>query len=154
MPLGDSMHHKRLSEFHSFDRITFRIVPRYKMSGLSGDEWRQHVEIEFWFKGEVVHTARARDMEAAFMLAPAAWINAQEPIPDRVIALERERCDQPSCELVATSRYRIKQEYSRSGEKLDQDDIYAKHYRQFCERHKTRGDCSREDSDDNYEQIE
>jgi hypothetical protein len=154
MKIGDTEFHKRLTDFHAFDRITFHIVPRYKESGLSGDEWRQHVEVEFHFKGEVVHSERFRDMETALMMTPAAWINAQEPMPGRVIALEQERCDQPSCTATATVRYRLKEEFSRSGEKLDASDIHFRKYRQFCDRHKTRGDCGREDSDLNYERVE
>jgi hypothetical protein len=30
----------------------------------------------------------------------------------------------------------------------------GKDYRQFCDKHKTRGDCDLDDADHNYEQIE
>ena len=41
-------------------------------------------------------------------------------------------------------------EFSSQGEQLDQNDTHFRHYRKFCDKHKKRGDASREDSDDNY----
>jgi hypothetical protein len=147
------LHHKRLERWEAFDKIVMEIVPRYKMSGLSGDEWRQSVHVAFLFKGEVVHTFTVRDMQTAILFLGEKWMTAQEPIPDRVIAIEKDMCDQPSCLKPASITYRIKQEFSDRGEKLDKDDCFGVHYRRFCEDHITRGDCSREDSDGNYEVI-
>lgn len=149
----DSLHHKRLPDFEVFDKITFEVTPRWKTSGLSGDEWRQHVEVTFWFKGVAVHNAGFRDMQCALLLAGAEWIRSQEPIPDKVIEIEHSTCDQPSCPSVATVRLMVKVRYSERGDKLDAADQYGEVYRQFCERHRRRGDCSREDNDSNYEPI-
>ena len=148
--LGSGLWHKRLSDFHAFDRITLEIVPRYKESHLSGDEWRQHVEVKFFFKGHEVHNFGCRDMEAAMMRLGWEWLQVTGPIPDKVIEVEKDACDQPSCTNPPVVRCTIKEEFSRSGEKLDASDIHSKHYRQFCKRHQRRGDCSREDGDDNY----
>jgi hypothetical protein len=147
--------HKRLSDFESFDKITFEVIPRYKTSGMSGDEWRQHVEVKFWFKGEEVHSSGYRDMQAALTMVGAEWIKAQEPIPERVIEIERAgACDQPSCPNASEGRLRLKEEFER-GHKLHPDESkYHVAYRQFCKRHIRRGDCSREDSDDNYEPMD
>lgn len=147
---GRELFHERSRDFESFDQITFKVVPRYKTSGLSGDEWRQHVQVEFWFKGEVVHEAGFRDMRAALMLTPAEWVHAQEPIPDRVIALERDTCDQPSCAEKPVGRFVLKRRTDRGGQFLDEKDQHFGGYRKFCKKHLRRGDCSREDSDDNY----
>lgn len=145
--------HKRLPEFESFDRIEFRVVPRYKMSGLSGDEWRQHVQVDFYFKGEKVHETGFRDMQAALMMTGAEWMKATSPIPMRVIEIERAKCDQASCANDAVGKYLLKRETSDRGDYIDPATIYGRSYRQFCKRHAQRGDCSREDSDSNYEPI-
>lgn len=149
--LGDKFWHKRLSYFQAFDKITLEIVPRYKTSGLSGDEWRQHVEVTFFFKGNEVHNFGARDMDAAALILGGHLLNIQSPLPDKVLDLEKIKCDQPSCSNPPVRRYVLKEEFSRNGEKLDASDIYSKKYRQFCDKHKTRGDCGREDSDNNYD---
>lgn len=151
---GRELFHERSRDFESFDRITLEVVPRYKTSGLSGDEWRQHVQVQFWFKGQVVHETGFRDMEAALMLTPAEWIRAQEPIPEQVIKLERDACDQPSCTEKAVGRFALKRRTDRQGNFLDEKDQHFGAYRQFCKKHLRRGDCSREDSDENYEPLD
>jgi hypothetical protein len=148
--MREKLWHKRLTDFEPFDKITFEIVPRYKESGLSGDEWRQHVEVTFWFKGHEVHSFGCRNMESASMMLGHHLINAACPIPDKVIDVEKDMCDQPSCVQPPVYRYILKEEFSRSGEKLDSKNGCGRHYRQFCERHRKRGDCGREDSDQNY----
>jgi|SRR5687768_11254530 len=148
-----NLYHKRLPEFESFDEIRLKVVPRYKESELSGDEWRQHVRVEFLFKGQVVHEAGWSRMQAALMLLPGEWIKAQEPIPSKVIEIEKMMCDQPSCCAEAVYLYALKEQFSQKGDKLDAADQHSKYYRQFCERHKIRGDCGREDSDSNYEAV-
>ena len=149
----NNLFHKRLPKWEAFDEIRFCIVPRYKESSLSGDEWRQSVRVDFFFKGNAVHGFTARDMETAILFLGQEWTTAQEPIPGRVLALEKNLCDQPSCGRPAVITYRIKQEFSNRGEKLDCEDCYGIKYRRFCQIHMTRGDSSREDSDGNYEVI-
>jgi hypothetical protein len=151
---GKELFHKRLRDWEAFDRITFDVVPRYKTSGMSGDEWRQHVQVRLWHKGEVVFEAGYRDMQCALALAQADFIRQQEPIPERVIELERESCDQPSCPAPPAGKFALKRQTSRTGDYLDQADQYFGAYRQFCKKHLRRGDCSREDADDNYEPID
>lgn len=84
---------KRLPKFEAFDEIAMKVVPRFKTSGLSGDEWRTSVSVAFKFKGIVVYETSFRDMEAALLMMGSEWVRAQEPIPDAVIDLERERCE-------------------------------------------------------------
>jgi len=142
--------HKRHSEWETFDKITLEVTPRWKTSGLSGDEWRFSVAVHFWFKGQVVHTTSFHRMETAIMMLGAEWIKAGEPIPDTILDLEKDRCDNPGCAEYAVYRYTLKEEFSRSGEKLDATESYSKKYRQFCGKHQARGDCGREDADVNY----
>jgi hypothetical protein len=148
------MWNKRLRDWEAFDRIEMEVVPRFKTSGLSGDEWRQSVRIQFFFKGEVVYEKWVGRMDAAIMLLGREWVEQHEPIPSRVIEIERDTCDQPSCRNKAVARYKLKREFSRSGDLLDASDSTLVHYRKFCRVHLRRGDCSREDSDANYEVID
>lgn len=151
-------YHKRLNDFERFDKITLEVVPRYKTSGLSGDEWRQHVEIKFWFKGVQVANDGYSDMESAIMFLGSRLIQHREgQAVDEKQAQARIAllCDQPSCANVATTKYRLKRETASDGHYLaDEEMKYHEAYRQFCSVHAKRGDCSREDSDDNYEVIE
>lgn len=150
----DKPWHKRLPDFESFDRIELKVVPRYKTSGLSGDEWRQHVEMSFYFKGKLVHSSGSSDMKNAIMRLGHVWGEAQCPIPMEVINIEETKCDQPSCEEDAVGKYLIKRETSDHGDYIDPTTVYGRKYRQFCAKHARRGDCSREDSDDNYEPMD
>lgn len=144
-------HPKRLYDWEPFDDIRLTVVPRYKMSYHSGDEWRQGVNIQFYFKGQLVFQRPARDMQTAIMLLGYLWEDASCPIHEEVLKIEKSGlCFQPSCQERATVRYYIKREYGRQGEKLDPTACKATHYREFCEKHATRGDCGLEDADDNY----
>lgn len=144
--------HKRLPDFETFDRIEVYIVPRYKTSGLSGDEWRQHVQVDFFFKGIKVHEFGCRDMNAMAMLLGARMIESydngisQKSIDAEVAGI----CDQPSCKELSVSKLKIKKEFNR-GEALVTDPNLPGNFRQFCAKHLRRGDCDREDCDDNYE---
>jgi hypothetical protein len=150
----NSLNHRRLRNWEPFDEISLRIIPRYKTSGLSGDEWRQHVQIEFKHKGEVVFSAGAGDMQSAYMMLGHHMLEQACPIPDRVIEIERDACDQPSCKEKAVGRYMLKRLTADNGEFLDMKEQYSTYYRQFCKKHARRGDCSREDADDNYEPLD
>lgn len=148
--------HKRLPKFEVIDEVRMRIVPRYKTSGMSGDEWRHHVEIELLFKGELIASHTTHDMQAAVLDLGHAWLHVDGcGIPDKVIEVERTKCDQPSCKNDAIARLVIKRHTATDGQWLDAS-AYGGHrwYRQFCSVHVRRGDCSREDSDDNYEPID
>ena len=147
--------HHRLRRFESFDEIKLKVIPRYKTSGLSGDEWRTGVAVTYVFKGEVIHERFYTSMEAAIMTLGSDWLRAQVPVPMRVIEMEGQGyCDQPSCSRTDTKKFRIKRRTSANGEFLDQIELSdLEYYRQFCPEHARRGDCSREDCDDNYEAL-
>lgn len=154
MSMKDKLYHRRCKDFASFDRIELVVTPRYKTSGLSGDEWRTGVVVKFHFKGEVVHETFFTSMRYAVMLLGAEWTKAQEPIPMAVIKLEKAKCDQPGCHRDAVARFKLKRLTSDCGEYLDPADQHLEYYRKFCKRHLRRGDCGREDADDNYEPLD
>lgn len=145
-------YHKRHDDWEPFDAVYVTTVPRYKTSGMSGDEWRISALVRFYFKGECVFEEGFRNVQTALTRLAALYDDASCPIPDKVIAIEREACDQPSCGDKAVAKYWLKQEFSARGEKLHPDEHSSlRAYRKFCERHLQRGDCGREDSDRNYE---
>lgn len=139
-----------------FDNISITTRPRYKTSGLSGDEWRISSVTEFYRKGELVHTVCHGNIEYAVRLLDADYINAIES-GKAFFAGEGDRCDQEGCENEATVTYKLKHRYCREGHKteatptvLGEDAILV---RKFCDEHKRRGDCGLEDSDTNYEVV-
>lgn len=147
--------HKRLNDWEHFDQVEFKVVPRYKTSGLSGDEWRQHVQVTFSFKGEAIHSCGFRDMKTALAFAYPDFARRNEAIHEKVLEMEEAGyCDQPSCKNKATSRLKIKSHFSARGEALDpSENACSDYYRQFCSVHVRRGDASREDCESNYEVI-
>ena len=150
-----SLHHRRLRYWQPYDEVRIRIVPRYKTSGMSGDEWRQHAQIDFYFKGEIVHEDGARDVETAIMRLGHIFLDSTCPIPTRVIEIERTKCDQPSCQNDAVARFMINRQTADDGSWLDPSEKeWTDWYRQFCRVHLRRGDCGREDNDDNYTPLD
>ena len=141
---------KRLNEFEVYDHLSFTIVPRYKTSGLSGDEWRTSVKVEYYFKGTLIKTETFSNMEAALVLAHTDIFHSGRPIDTQVLEIEERKCDQPGCSQDYVGRMRLKKETSRQGDYLDLSDTSITHFRKFCLVHIERGDCSREDADDNY----
>ena len=76
---------KRLPEFEVFDKITMEIIPRYKTSGLSGDKWRQHVEVSFYFKEKCIKRFGCRNMNVASMMLGHHLILISENSDDEAI---------------------------------------------------------------------
>lgn len=139
-----------------FDNISITTRPRYKTSGLSGDEWRISSVTEFYRKGKLVHTTYHGNIEYACRLLDADYIGALES-GKGYFAGEDDRCDQDGCENEAIITYRLKNRYCREGHKteaaptvLGEDAILV---RKFCKEHKRRGDCGLEDAADNYEVV-
>ena len=145
----NKLFHRRLPDFEIYDEINLKVIPRYKTSELSGDEWRQSIHIDFMFKGMLVKTEICRDMKTAIMLLGSYYLK-EFAIPKEVLAIEKESCDQPSCPKKAIGRLKLKKLTDSTGDWLDMKEQYAEYYRQFCSEHIQRGDCGREDTDDNY----
>ena len=133
-----------------FDEIRFVTVPRYKESGLSGDEWRISVTMQFWRKGKLVHEEGGwHNTEVAMGFAYATYAKACDD-GHALYCGEDDICDQEGCAEKATVKYYLKAKYDKhSGHKTEVD---KPTYRLFCNKHKQRGDCGLEDTDDNYTQ--
>lgn len=131
----------------AFDEIRIVTVPRYKTSGLSGDEWRIHAEVQFWRKGVVIHTEDCRDTQTAAGMLYGFYVQAVDA-GKGYFGGDGVTCDQEGCATPATVRYRRLHHYCGDGHKSDVSEVSL--YRHFCERHKTRGDCGFDDADANY----
>lgn len=139
-----------------FDAIDIRIQPRWKESELSGDEWRFSYVAEFKRKGETVISFSAHTLD--MLIAGLKWrgVIAGEDGGFDVEAWNRtkDKCDQPGCKELATIFYKRIKRYTSAGEALETSSYYdGNEYRQFCERHKHRGDCGLDDADINYSMI-
>lgn len=148
--------HKRHPDSGWYDRIEFDVVPRYKTSGLSGDEWRVSVRARWYFKGLLVGEEWfGRDIERAVSYLPHVLAVASDSgASNEWLKHEEKKCDQPGCSADAVGRFKLKRETSQSGDWLDTSESSFEHYRQFCRQHIRRGDCGREDSDSNYEPMD
>lgn len=149
--------HHRHRHFEPYDRIELDVVPRFKSSGLSGDEWRTSVRVRFYFKGEVVHTTSFHNMQIALAMLPAEHIRQCEPIKERVIELEQHerRCDQPGCSAPSFAAFRVRRLFSPGGDLLDaSEQLPEPKIMWFCLEHMERGNADREDCEKNLERVE
>lgn len=150
MNLGDKENLAYRPDAQPFDEVKFKVVPRYKTSGLSGDEWRISIEVEFWRNGKLKHTEWAgHDMQSAMGRAYHLLGQAQDE-GKAYFAGEENFCDQEGCKKEATVRYEKIASYCREGHKTTP---HYKEIRKFCNEHKTRGDCGLDDSDSNYKLV-
>lgn len=142
------------------DEITLKTVPRYKTSGLSGDEWRISAVVELKRKGEVMYSRAYTSMDVAVSHLPwlmKTWIGDLDIDGNRIwhakIRKDEETCHQPSCAEPSTVIVKLKRQYSREGYWQDLSNHYCEVRRGFCDLHSTRGDGGLEDADRNYEVI-
>lgn len=133
------------------DEIRIITEPRYKQSGMSGDEWRISASTQFFRKGKLIFTDHSSNIEYAVRLLDKNFIHVSEG-NGAYYGEEGDLCDQEGCAEKASVKYRIKKEYCRSGH--GEEPQFGIVVRLFCNKHKTRGDCGLEDADDNYEIID
>ncbi len=151
-----------------FDEITIKIAPRFKTSGLSGDEWRHSARVRFWRKGMLAAEDEYTSMKVAADMLPGLM----HTIPEMHNRLDRDRseptydhpmfsgqpatlCFQPGCKNASTVLYRIKRRYSPRGHLLaERYQNPRPEHRAFCDDHKDRGNCGLDDAMDNYETVE
>lgn len=132
-----------------FDEIRITTVPRYKTSGLSGDEWRISAKTEFLRKGKVVYETYWGNVQNAANGLGADLMRAGDD-GRGFYGGGGDTCDQEGCAEKATAVFRLKQLYCREGHATPP---MTPTHRQFCLAHMKRGDCGLEDSDQNYELV-
>lgn len=143
-------------EDERYDAIDIHVVERWKESELSGDEWRFSYVANVMRKGEIIITLGASKLE--WLLSSLQWriLIAGEENKMDMEAWERTKgkCDQPGCANEPIVFYIRKKRFTNRGDELAPNPFYdGKEYRQFCVRHKTRGDCDLDDADHNYTSI-
>lgn len=145
--LGESKDFAVRPDAQAFDEVRIQTVPRYKQSGLSGDEWRISARMQFLRKGVVYHEVVVSKVETACGMAYAEYVRAIDE-GKAYFAGDGKVCDQEGCVDLATVWYRLKRRYCNEGHESVPTIVTI---RSFCDRHKMRGDCGLDDADSNYE---
>jgi len=134
------------------DEIVIRTVPRWKTSGMSGDEWRVSGRVTIKRKGHTILETSFQKIGSAVAMLPGLLLTLLEQdqvtrLPD---AVDHALCFQPGCDKPAVSIYRLKYDYCQRGQKHD---VHRDTRLAFCQAHLQRGDCGLKDADDNYEVV-
>lgn len=148
--------HSRHEDDEFVDEITIKVVPRFKQSEMSGDEWRVSATIEMKRKGMVIVERHVGTMEFAAALLPSIVGVLGEfddrDLIDKAIEVEGSLCVQPGCPEKATRFFRLKAQSCRHGHM--HDITFGILIRGFCDKHVRRGDCGLEDADVNYIEVQ
>lgn len=148
MKLGEGWSTSLKPDGQAFDRVEIVTVPRYKTSGMSGDEWRISALVRLYRKGKVVADRSYRDVESAAKFLSWFMTETLEG-GGGDFGNDNNLCDQEGCSEPATVFYQKKKDWcGRCGG--SKEITWGKFFRKFCEEHKTRGDCGLDDADDNY----
>lgn len=151
--LGSNKPNRALKpDAQAFDEVRITTIPRYKTSGMSGDEWRISAKIEFLRKGRVVHERWCSKIESACNLLPGEYMVACDNGLG-YFAGEGDFCDQEGCSEAATVTYRVKKRFSRDNPFEWNEELKELTIRRFCAKHSKRGDCAFDDADANYELL-
>ncbi len=142
-------YYKRHADDEFCDEIRLKVIPRFKTSGMSGDEWRTSVKVQLFRKGFMYAETSVSKMEYAIMMLGHFYVTSHEPVPTEAIEHEKTKCDQPGCGDDAVNHYRFKVEkHGNSGHTSpvrEDREVRCK----FCARHSERGDSDLEDNDEN-----
>ena len=131
----------------AFDEVRIETVPRWKTSGMSGDEWRISAVARFYRKGQMIFEEHCRNVQTACGLVYGWYVSGSDD-GKGYFAGDGLTCDQEGCHEPATVRYARVKDYCRQGHQSVVFESSA--YRHFCEEHKRRGDCGLDDADANY----
>jgi len=148
--------HRRHEDDEYIDEIRIDLVPRFKTSEMSGDEWRVSARIRFFRKGHEVWSRGFGKLSTAVNALPWFFVVAGEGSDFKMLGREQELalCQQPGCSEPSVKRYRFKKvrDCPQSGKMYEPGPSFE-YVTAFCQRHAHRGDCGLEDADDNYEVL-
>ena len=134
-----------------FDEIRIVTLPRYKVSGLSGDEWRTSARVRFFRKGVQILETGWKNIDTASRWL--AWALVEDEMDDvrgdSQVKFPADYCSQPGCPEKPVTVYGIKTHYEPNGSLSEWQP--SGQTRQFCSRHAQRGNSELEDQDHNYE---
>jgi len=133
-----------------FDEVRIKTVPRYKTSDLSGSEWRFSAETTLLYKGKVLSQDSYRDVAQAINDVAGLSNRYGHPYDQE----ESKYCDQEGCAEPATVKLQAVSETCDHCGHDDTSKAFPLGYRMFCGAHSTRGDCSLNDNDANYQVVE
>lgn len=151
--IRQKMMHVRHPKDEEFDAIDIRVVPRWKESELSGDEWRFSYEAQVKRKGETIITITAGRLDWLLKRLQGDILTAceEENVDHEAWERTETKCDQLGCAEIATVFYVCHNRYTERGDMLAPNEFHdGNEYRQYCERHKNRGDCALDDAMHNY----
>lgn len=148
-----SAHLPRLADDEFVDEIRITTVPRFKTSGLSGDEWRVSTEVVVFRKGREIGRRSWSRLEWALQrLGP--WIEDDLLCPVADPRMTDDLCMQPGCAEPWAVAYRMtKRGCGRCGDAREARE-YEDDQRRFCERHARRGDSDPDDMDAIYTPVD
>ena len=150
-PLSDKPNYKRHDDDEWFDEIRISVKPRYKTSGMSGDEWRVSALVEVFRKGVLLKDRSFSKLHYAADFLPAILHEMSDEGFSGDYTFFESKCAQPGCKEDGVVEYRIiDQFYQPYGDKMPKRDYLGEYHRRFCEAHAKRGDCGLEDADSNY----
>lgn len=154
--MGNDITFKRHDDDEWIDEIRILTVPRYKTSGISGDEWRFSAQVQLLRKGHVLFERSFSKVHYAIDFLPAIQHEyadmgrGSEDVEGSVIDFDRY-CFNPGCRADGVVEYELVDEYvSPYGIKQGKKPWQGSVRRRFCEEHANRGDCALEDADSNY----
>lgn len=144
----------RLEDDPWYDQLRIDTEPRFKTSGLSGDEWRFSYVVRVFRKGVLLGERPFGTWDWAVAGISALLLD----LSDEPMGLRPEfegLCMNPGCWAEATNVYRlVKRGCGRCGNReRHASSELAEYRRQFCDAHAKRGDSDLDDKDDNYEVI-
>lgn len=142
-----------------FDKGEVIQVERWKVSDLSGSEWRFSWVVKLWRKGRLAASCSVGDpayaaikLAEGMALGPGEISDAQGwEVHGDSVDLGGECC-QPGCTERPMVIYRLRRLWDWTCSFSKENRIGSA--RAFCARHRHRGDCGRDDSDANYEAVE
>lgn len=153
-PATPRLIHVPLPDRQFYDEIHIRTEPRYKMSSMSGNEWRFCAVVEFRYKGRTFHTFNAGNVREAmhelpYVIRENAFIDAADKLDTA------DLCDQEGCSQPWTKIFKMKVRHACvcGQESYAASNAYSSAVRRFCAEHATRGNSPYEDGDRNYVDI-
>lgn len=155
----DKPDYKRHDDDEWIDEVRIVTVPRYKTSGMSGDEWRFSAKVQFLRKGIVLYERAFGKIHYAIDFLPALQHEyADQGLGDQDVEGAKidfdKFCFNPGCREDGVVEYELLDEYiSPYGIKQEKKKWRTSVRRRFCEKHAKRGDCALEDADRNYRLV-
>lgn len=157
--MNDKPSYKRHEDDDWIDEIRIITVPRYKISGMSGDEWRFSATVQLFRKGILLFERSFSKLRYAIDFLPAIQHEyadqgrANKDADGNAVDFDRF-CFNPGCREDGVVEYELIDEYyPRIGKKEEKHAWRGSVRRRFCETHARRGDCGLEDADANYTLI-